>query len=29
MRLTAAKKQEMIRPVEGSDLPARHTLREL
>ena len=29
MRLTAAKKQEMIRLVEGSDLPVRHTLREL
>ena len=29
MRLTAAEKQEMIRLVEGSDLPVRHTLREL
>ena len=29
VRLTAAEKQEMIRLVEGSDLPVRHTLREL
>ena len=29
MRHTAAEKYEIIRLVEGSDLPARHTLREL
>ncbi len=29
MRLTAAEKREVIRLVEGSDLPVRHTLREL
>ena len=29
MRLTAAEKQEVIRLVDGSDLPVRHTPREL
>ena len=29
MRLTAAETQEVIRLVEGSDLPVRHPLREL
>ena len=29
MRRTAAEKYEIIRLVEGSDLPVRHTLREL
>ena len=29
MRRTAAEKYELIRLVEGSDLPARQTLREL
>ena len=29
MRLTAAEKHEIIRLVEGSDLSARRTLREL
>ena len=29
MRHTAAEKYEVIRLVEGSDLPARRTLREL
>ena len=29
MRHTAAEKYEVIRLVEGSDLPARQTLREL
>ena len=29
MRLTAAEKAEVMRLVEGSDLPVRQTLREL